>query len=93
VTKPVFALARSVGWLVLARFVDRVGKGIRHAPRDALVADLSPLDLRGACYGLRQTLDTIGGFLGPLAASGLMVLTGDHFTQVFWSQSAQPSWR
>jgi len=84
VTKPVFALARSVGWLVLARFVDRVGKGIRDAPRDALVADLSPLDLRGACYGLRQTLDTIGGFLGPLAASGLMVLTGDHFTQVFW---------
>jgi MFS family permease len=84
VTKPVFPLAPSVGWLVVARFVDRVGKGIRGAPRDALVADLSPPDLRGASYGLRQTLDTVGGFLGPLAAIGLMVLTANHFTRVFW---------
>lgn len=84
VTKPVFPLASSVGWLVAARFVDRVGKGIRGAPRDALVADLAPTELRGASFGLRQSLDTVGAFLGPLAAIGLMWLTADHFTAVFW---------
>ncbi len=83
-TKPVFPLASSVGWLIAARFVDRVGKGIRGAPRDALVADLTPADLRGASFGLRQTLDTVGAFLGPLMAIALMVLTGDDFTFVFW---------
>jgi MFS family permease len=83
-TKPVFPLASSVGWLVAARFVDRVGKGIRGAPRDALVADLSPPALRGASYGLRQTLDTVGAFLGPLAALGLMLWTGGRFTLIFW---------
>jgi MFS family permease len=73
-----------VGWLVAARFIDRVGKGIRGAPRDALVADISPNHLRGASFGLRQSLDTIGAFLGPLLAIGLMWLTADHFTAVFW---------
>ena len=83
-TKPVFPLAASVGWLVAARFVDRVGKGIRGAPRDALVADISPPHLRGASFGLRQSLDTFGAFLGPLLAIGLMWLTADGFVTVFW---------
>lgn len=83
-TKPVFPLAPTVAWLVAARFIDRIGKGIRGAPRDALVADLAPPSLRGASYGLRQSLDTIGAFLGPLLAIGLMWLTADHFVAVFW---------
>jgi MFS family permease len=83
-TKPVFPLASSVGWLVAARFIDRVGKGIRGAPRDALVADISPNHIRGASFGLRQSLDTIGAFVGPLLAIGLMWLTADHFISVFW---------
>jgi sugar phosphate permease len=83
-TKPVFPLAPSVGWLIVARFIDRVGKGIRGAPRDALVADISPGHLRGASFGLRQSLDTIGAFLGPLLAIGIMWVTADHFTVVFW---------
>jgi MFS family permease len=83
-TKPIFPLAGSLGWLIAARFVDRVGKGIRGAPRDALVADIAPADLRGASFGLRQSLDTIGAFLGPLVAIGLMWVTADHFVAVFW---------
>jgi MFS family permease len=83
-TKPIFPLAPTVGWLVAARFVDRIGKGIRGAPRDALVADLSPAHLRGASFGLRQSLDTVGAFLGPLIAIGLMQLTVNNFTLVFW---------
>ena len=83
-TKPIFPLAPSIGWLVAARFVDRLGKGIRGAPRDALIADLSPPDLRGTSFGLRQSLDTFGAFLGPLLAIVLMMLTGDRFTTVFW---------
>ncbi|MGY4235121.1 MFS family permease [Bradyrhizobium sp. USDA 4449] len=83
-TKPLFPLAPSVGWLVAARFIDRVGKGIRGAPRDALIADISPAGLRGASFGLRQSLDTIGAFIGPLAAIGLMWWTSDHFATVFW---------
>ncbi len=83
-TKPVFPLAPTVGWLVAARFVDRIGKGIRGAPRDALVADISPAHVRGASFGLRQSLDTVGAFLGPLVAIGLMWLTADNFTVVFW---------
>ena len=84
VTKPVFPLAGSVGWLVAARLVDRVGKGIRGAPRDALVADIAPPHLRGASFGLRQSLDTIGAFLGPLLAMGLMWMTANAFQRVFW---------
>jgi MFS family permease len=84
-TKPVFPLAPSVGWLIAARFVDRVGKGIRGAPRDALVADIAPAHLRGASFGLRQSLDTVGAFLGPLLGIGLMWWTADNFRAVFWA--------
>ena len=73
-----------VGWLVAARFVDRIGKGIRGAPRDALVADLAPADLRGASFGLRQSLDTVGAFVGRLLAIALMWWTSDNFRTVFW---------
>ncbi len=83
-TKPIFPLAPSVGWLFAARFIDRIGKGIRGAPRDALIADITTPDVRGASYGLRQSLDTIGAFLGPLLAIALMVLTADNFPLVFW---------
>jgi MFS family permease len=83
-TKPIFPLAVSIDWLVTARFIDRVGKGIRGAPRDALVADIAPPELRGASFGLRQSLDTVGAFLGPLLAIGLMWLTADQFQTVFW---------
>ncbi len=84
ITKPVFPLASSVGWLVAARFIDRIGKGIRGAPRDALIADIAPDHLRGASFGLRQSLDTIGAFLGPGLAIGLMWLTSSDFQVVFW---------
>jgi MFS family permease len=83
-TRPVFPLASTVGWLVAARFVDRIGKGIRGAPRDALVADLAPSELRGASFGLRQSLDTVGAFTGPLLAIALMWWTSDDFKTVFW---------
>jgi len=85
ITKPIFPLAGSLGWIVAARFIDRVGKGIRGAPRDALVADLTPEDSRGAAFGLRQTLDTVGAFVGPLLAIGLMALTADNIPMVFWA--------
>ena len=83
-TKPIFPLAPSVGWLVAARFIDRIGKGIRGAPRDALLADISPAHVRGASFGLRQSLDTVGAFLGPGLAIALMWLTADNFRAVFW---------
>jgi MFS family permease len=83
-TKPIFPLASTLGWIVTARFLDRVGKGIRGAPRDALVADLAPPHLSGASFGLRQTLDTIGAFTGPLLAIALMWATADDFQSVFW---------
>ena len=83
-TKPMFPLAPSVAWILLARFIDRVGKGIRGAPRDALIADLTPDQVRGAAFGLRQSLDTVGAILGPLLAMIFMALTGGHFTIVFW---------
>jgi MFS family permease len=83
-TKPIFPLASTVGWVVVARFIDRLGKGIREAPRDALITDLTPATARGASFGLRQALDTVGAFIGPLLAIGLMWLTGNHFTTVFW---------
>jgi len=84
VTKPVFPLASSVGWVMAARFVDRIGKGIRDAPRDALIADIAPPHLRGASFGLRQSLDTVGAFIGPLLAIGFMWLTANQFRIVFW---------
>jgi len=83
-TKPLFAVATSAGVVLTARIVDRVGKGIRGAPRDALVADIAPAHLRGAAYGLRQSLDTVGAFVGPLLAVGLMLLWADDFRVVFW---------
>ena len=83
-SKPIFPLAPSVGWLVVARFIDRIGKGIRGAPRDALIADVTPEHLRGASFGLRQSLDTAGAFIGPALAIGLMWLTADNFQRVFW---------
>ena len=70
-SKPLFALAPTAGWVLSARLIDRVGKGIRGAPRDALVADIAPPEQRGAAFGLRQALDTVGAFLGPLLAMGL----------------------
>jgi MFS family permease len=83
-SKPLFALASSTGMVFAARFVDRIGKGIRGAPRDALVADIAPAAVRGAAYGLRQALDTVGAFTGPLLAVGLMLLWANDFRAVFW---------
>ncbi len=83
-SKPLFAIANTPGLVFGARFMDRVGKGIRGAPRDALVADVTPEEVRGAAYGLRQSLDTIGAFLGPLLAVVLMLLWNDDFRAVFW---------
>ena len=83
-SKPLFALAPTLGILLGARLLDRVGKGIRGAPRDALVADIAPPALRGAAFGLRQSLDTVGAFLGPLLAVGLMLLWANDFRAIFW---------
>lgn len=84
VTKPLFPLAHSATVAITARWLDRFGKGIRGAPRDALVADVAPPSIRGACFGLRQSMDTIGAFLGPLAAIGLMFLFSDNIRAVLW---------
>jgi len=84
-TKPMFPLASSIGWVFTARFVDRIGKGIRGAPRDALIADVTSEGQRGAAFGLRQSLDTIGAFIGPLAAIGLMGLFMDDIRSVLWA--------
>ncbi len=83
-SKPLFAVAPTATWILFARFSDRVGKGIRGAPRDALVGDLAPPGLRGAAYGLRQSLDTVGAFAGPLLAMALMASFADDFRLVFW---------
>jgi MFS family permease len=83
-TKPLFAIAPSLGLVLSARLLDRVGKGVRGAPRDALIADIVPLHLRGAAFGLRQSLDTVGAFLGPLLAVGLMLLWANDFRAIFW---------
>ena len=84
VSKPLFALASSAEMVFGARIIDRIGKGIRGAPRDALIADLAPSDIRGASFGLRQSLDTVGSFIGPLVAVGLMLLWANDFKAVFW---------
>ncbi len=83
-SKPLFALATSTGMVLAARLIDRIGKGLRGAPRDALVADLAPTDMRGAAFGLRQALDTVGAFVGPLLAMGLMLLWANDFRAIFW---------
>lgn len=90
-SKPLFALASSAGLVLAARLIDRVGKGIRGAPRDALVADIAPPALRGAAFGLRQSLDTVGAFLGPLLAMGLMLAWANDFRAVFWV-AVVPGW-
>src|ERR1700686_2063263 len=84
VSKPLFALATGPLLVFFARFLDRIGKGIRGAPRDALIADLTPKEVRGAAFGLRQSLDTVGAFAGPLLAMGLMLAWHDDFRAVFW---------
>jgi MFS family permease len=83
-SKPLFAVASTAGLVLTARLLDRIGKGVRGAPRDALVADIAPPHLRGAAFGLRQALDTVGAFLGPLLAVGLMLLWANDFRAVFW---------
>ncbi|TAL93874.1 MAG: MFS transporter [Paraburkholderia sp.] len=83
-TKPLFPLATTPAWVVTARLLDRVGKGIRGAPRDALVADVAPPEIRGACFGLRQSMDTVGAFLGPALAIVLMFWFADHIRTVLW---------
>jgi MFS family permease len=84
-TKPIFPLATSIGWVFTARFVDRIGKGIRGAPRDALVADIAPPEVRGAAYGLRQALDSVGALVGPLLAVALMAWFANDIRTVMWA--------
>jgi MFS family permease len=83
-SKPFFALASTAPVIIGARFADRIGKGLRGAPRDALVADVTPSEIRGRAFGLRQSLDTVGAFVGPLAAIGLMALLANNMRMVFW---------
>ncbi len=83
-SKPLFPLADSASTVLFARFVDRVGKGVRGAPRDALIADITPPDIRGAAFGLRQSMDTVGAVLGPLLAIGLMLLYRDDIRSALW---------
>jgi MFS family permease len=82
--KPLFPLAETAMAVFVARLADRVGKGIRGAPRDAMVADITPPELRGAAFGLRQSLDTVGAFMGPLLAVGLMIIYADNIRTVLW---------
>ena len=84
ITKPIFPLATTIGWVFGARFVDRIGKGIRGAPRDALISDIVPLHLRGAAYGIRQSLDSVGALIGPLLAVGFMVWLMNDIKAVLW---------
>jgi MFS family permease len=83
-TKPIFALAPSFAWVAGARFADRLGKGIRGAPRDALIADITPPDVRGAAFGLRQALDTVGAVLGPIVAIVALAAFAGNFQYAFW---------
>ena len=83
-TKPLFAVAGSAPLVITARFADRIGKGLRGAPRDALVADVTPLEIRGRAFGLRQSLDTMGALIGPLVAIGLMFAFANNIRSVFW---------
>ena len=83
-SKPLFAIATSAGWVMLARFSDRVGKGIRGSPRDAMIADETPPEIRGRAFGLRQGLDTVGAVIAPLAAMGLMFALANDIRAVFW---------
>ncbi len=84
ITKPVFPLANTIGWVFTGRFIDRIGKGIRGAPRDALIADITPPSIRGAAYGLRQALDSVGAFAGPGLAVAFMAWFADDIRSVLW---------
>jgi sugar phosphate permease len=84
-SKPMFPLTVNIGWVFMARFFDRMGKGIRGAPRAALVADIMPQEQRGAAYGLRQSLDSVGAFLGPLLAIALMIWFAGDIKSVLWA--------
>ncbi|RRY18540.1 MFS transporter, partial [Brucella anthropi] len=84
ISKLIFPLATTAGGIVMAKAIDRVGKGIRGTPRDALIADVTPPEIRGAAFGLRKSLDTVGGFVGPLIAIGLMLVTGGNIITIFW---------
>ncbi len=84
VTKPIFPLANTIGWVFAARFVDRIGKGIRGAPRDALVAEIASPERRGAAYGLRQALDSVGAFVGPLLAVAFLAWLANDIRAVLW---------
>jgi MFS family permease len=84
ITKPMFAIAGSAGLIFGARFADRIGKGLRGAPRDALIADVTPVQIRGRAFGLRQSLDTVGAFAGPLIAVGLMLILANDIRMIFW---------
>lgn len=90
-SKPLFPLASTAQTVFLARFIDRVGKGLRGAPRDALIADVAPPEIRGACFGLRQSMDTVGAVLGPLAAIALMAACDQRITTVLWF-AVLPAW-
>lgn len=90
-SKLIFPFATGPGLVLAARFIDRIGKGIRGAPRDAWIADLSTPGGRGAAYGLRQSLDTVGAFAGPMLALGLMAATADNFRLAFWV-AVIPAW-
>jgi MFS family permease len=83
-TKPIFPLADSVWLFTTARMLDRFGKGVRGAPRDAMVSELSPAEIRGASFGLRQSMDTVGAVLGPLLAVTLLWLTANNINLVLW---------
>src|SRR5215471_1009931 len=83
-SKPMFPLATSMSWVFVARFADRIGKGIRGAPRDALIAEITPSEFRGAAYGLRQALDSVGAFVGPLLAVALMIWLANDIKAVMW---------
>jgi MFS family permease len=83
-SKPLFALATNAPAVLVARFTDRIGKGIRGSPRDAMVADETPAEIRGRAFGLRQALDTVGALLAPLVAVGLMILLASNIRAVFW---------
>ncbi|AQS61878.1 putative MFS-type transporter YfcJ [Rhizobium rhizogenes] len=84
ISKLAFPFATSLGWIVAAKAMDRVGKGIRGTPRDALIADVTPAEIRGAAFGLRKSLDTVGGFIGPLAAMALMFALSENVLAIFW---------
>ena len=83
-SKPLFPLATNAVTLMAARFADRIGKGIRGSPRDAMVADETPPEIRGRAFGLRQALDTVGALIAPLVAVGLMALFADRIRLVYW---------